>query len=225
MWGIRLHIQIATKATLALPLSRRAAGTRLRWANVSASAASQRASSCTGHFGLWRTFQPSSAQDGAAWAQAISSVAAVAAALFVVIWQHHLQTAREEQARKQARAERFEAAFQLGEYLRVVADKVINHAAGELQAIGVALEKCHPADFASYRELKPLVAVMSATSALHQQLKHAMTMGDAHGASALLTAGFGGALESIVANVADLRLVADEARFIAGMPVSRRATL
>jgi hypothetical protein len=174
---------------------------------------------------LWFRFQPGDPADGAAWAQAISSVAAIAAALFVVIWQHHLQVMRDEASRKQARAERLEAAFQLGEYVRVVAVKVIKHAsgknadriyltnaAGELQAIGTALGKYHPADFYGYRELKSLMAVMSATAALAQQLEHALTIHDPYAASAMLHQGFGGAIENLTANARELKEVADEAR-------------
>ncbi|MFC5498164.1 hypothetical protein ACFPOE_11510 [Caenimonas terrae] len=168
---------------------------------------------------------PTTSGDVATWAQAVSTTAAVVVALFVALWQQDAARNREETLRLKAKADRCEAAFQLGHYIRTVADKVIAHtsrqvatrvyltnAAGELDAIGVALDKYNPADFASYRELKPLIALMSARAAMLQQLNHALVGVDANNVSAALEGAFRGFIENIKSNVEEMKVLADEAK-------------
>ena len=175
---------------------------------------------------LW-LWPPGSSSEVAAWAQAVTTGAAVFAALFIGVWQHEAQRARDELSRRQLRANQTETAFQLASYVQSVCNKVIGYvsdktfdppdplflmnAAGELDAIGVAFQNYHPDDFGTYAQLQPLVGVMAARSALARQLEWALAKAYKDNVAGAVSVGFQGAIESIDANVAKLRLAADAA--------------
>jgi hypothetical protein len=140
---------------------------------------------------LWRYFPPASSGDAAAWAQAITSAAAIFAALFVVLWQHRLPIEREAGLSATKKFDRVEAAFQLAAYCSQVIEKVIQAsestqspemrvlegALGELRAIGAAFEKYRAEDFATYSELKPLMTAIAVRHTAEIKVADACALG------------------------------------------------
>jgi hypothetical protein len=179
---------------------------------------------------LLRCWPPTSSADVASWGQAVSTTAAVVVALFVAAWQHEMQREREAGAMLRDKAPQCETAYQLAGYVETVCKKVLGSlkeshhpdrvyltdAAGEFEAIGVAFEKYRPADFGTYEQLKPLVAIMAARAALLRHLERALSRMDAQAVRNELLASFDGAVKSIEENVAKLKVSADLASIAAG---------
>ena len=170
---------------------------------------------------LWRRGHPRLPADYALWALAITIGGAVTATFLIVVWQHQVQERRQARLAAERRAGRADAAYQLGVCAEVLCKKMIEHtqemqadptyiatAAGELHAIGIALEKYDPVDFASYDELKPLTGLIAARASLTQQLRDALQRTDSREMSAELHTGFSRLAGNIAKDVAALQGIA-----------------
>jgi hypothetical protein len=174
---------------------------------------------------LLRAWPPATSADVASWGQAVSTSAAVVVALFVAAWQHEMLRRREVILNLQEKADQCETAYQLASYVELVCKKVLDHladnhhpdrtyltnAAGELEAMGVAFDKYRPAEFGTYQQLQPLLSMMAARAALQRHLERALLRMDSIPVRNELLTSFQGAVESIEANVARLKVGADRA--------------
>lgn len=137
---------------------------------------------------LWMLvgWPPTGSADMAAWAQALTTAAALIVALFMPVWQHHRELQQRDAEQRRTRALQLESAFQLGHAVQGVCEKVKAHCAhtipsstffrnavGELHALRAMLDKFRPDHFDGYKELEPAVSVMSAADALIAQFRFA----------------------------------------------------
>lgn len=139
------------------------------------------------------------------------------------------ELARRAQEVAREKADRLEAAFQIGAGIKAVCIKVVNHvvqvspaervfltdAYAELESLKVALDKYDPADFPTHRELMPLVSVRSVCAALSWQLEHSVRRADSSIVNSEVRNGFQGLVETLDHHVDLLRKVSDDARAIA----------
>jgi hypothetical protein len=133
--------------------------------------------------GLWIGHPPTNSTDNAAWAQAITSAAAVVVTFLVVLWQHQLQIVREQASRTSEHANRISTARELiGLVITVLRD--LRTAAGEgsppekehghayLVIVGVqsAFAGLRLDDFGPVAESKPLLIANALMRAAQQDL-------------------------------------------------------
>lgn len=133
---------------------------------------------------------PASAPDAAAWAQAITSAAAVVVALSVVFWQNGFEERRRRVAARSARIARLESIYQLACYVETVANKLVSETRGipspnpfviesghaECVAAGAALSKYIPEHFTTYDELEPFIRATAVQKAVEHYTQQASSL-------------------------------------------------
>jgi hypothetical protein len=168
---------------------------------------------------------PETGADMAAWAQAVTTVVALVAALFLPFHQHERdeRLRRTEQAR--TRASRLESVFQLAAVVLRVCKEVtltcqqqqgtrvyFTNAVGEVQAIRSMLGKFDPSLFNGYPELDAAVSVMAAADAMAGHLDHAARLADQYDQNRSMCASFAEIGAELVGKVHKLGNVAESAR-------------
>lgn len=167
---------------------------------------------------------PSSSTDMAAWAQALTTAAALVVALFIPLHQHERD--RTERAANVARekATQLESAFQLGIGTLSLCEKVLadaeleradsrylRTALGEAMSLRAMLDKFELRHFDGFEELEPAVSVMAAADAMAVHLRESAARADSIQQKGYLKHALSPMVESLREKVGKLKGVADDA--------------